>query len=67
MKLRYGILQTTSFLLCLLFAASFGITSVLAQETTGLLDGKVFVGDIGDKGKSADDKDEVSFKNGRFH
>ena len=67
MKLRHGILQTTSFLLCLLLAASFGVTSVLAQETTGLLDGKVFVGDVGDRGNSADDKDEVSFKNGRFH
>jgi hypothetical protein len=39
----------------------------VAQDALGILDGKIFVGDIGDKGKAASDKDEINFKNGRFH
>lgn len=39
-----------------------------AAAIAGLLDGKVFVGDAGVKGKPADEKDDViSFADGMFH
>ncbi len=39
-----------------------------ALADTGLLDGKVFVGEAGEKGKPADEKnDTITFANGLFH
>lgn len=46
-------------------AAGTAATS-LAQAGKGALDGKTFVGEYGDKGKKADGKDELIFKDGRF-
>ena len=42
-----------------------GITSVGAAES-GVLDGKVFVGDLVKKGEQTGDKDELIFKEGTF-
>jgi hypothetical protein len=52
-------------------AATLGCALLLlpvASRATALLDGKVFVVDLGPKGKAADEKDEVlTFGDGRFH
>lgn len=48
------------FALC---AMAGSITAVAA----GPLDGKVFVGEAGEKGKPADEKDVITFADGRFH
>lgn len=54
------------YLLCTLLIALPAIPAAHAQ--TGLLDGKVFVADAGEKGKTADEKDDViTFANGTFH
>jgi hypothetical protein len=50
-------------LLLLLFAAQ---PAVFAQ--TGALDGKTFIAELGEKGKSAHEKaDVITFKDGKFH
>lgn len=36
------------------------------SETVGILDGMVFIGHVGPKGKEANGEDEVVFQNGRF-
>lgn len=41
------------------------VPSTYAQTT--LLDGKVFVGAVGEKGKPLVDKDVISFADGKFH
>ena len=42
-------------------------TSASSQsETSNLLDGMVFIGHVGPKGKEANGEDEVVFQNGRF-
>jgi hypothetical protein len=33
----------------------------------GVLDGKVFIGATGDKGKDANDEDELKFEDGKFY
>ncbi|MFZ5541451.1 MAG: hypothetical protein ACOY5V_17095 [Pseudomonadota bacterium] len=52
-------------------AATLGCVLFLlpaAARSTALLDGKVFVVDLGPKGKPADEKDDVlTFRDGRFH
>ena len=42
-------------------------TRAAAEAPISPLDGKTFVGETGEKGKAASEKDEVTFKNGRFH
>jgi hypothetical protein len=57
-----------AFGLGLLLALGFGIPPpATAQQTTGALDGKTFVGQIGEKGKDKGDADEFRFSAGRFH
>ncbi len=41
-------------------------TRSLAQAGAGALDGKTFTGEFGKKGKKAEGKDELIFKDGRF-
>lgn len=41
--------------------------SFYAAAQEGALDGKTFVGDMGEKGKETGDKDELVFKDGKFH
>lgn len=67
MNIQYGFLKVTTYLFLLVYAATLGVMPAVAQEAPGILDGKVFVGAIGDKGKEASDQDEIRFKNGRFH
>jgi hypothetical protein len=58
------------FLRLLAIAITF-LVSAQAMPTfaeTGLLDGKVFVADAGEKGKPADEKNDViTFQDGTFH
>jgi hypothetical protein len=67
MNIQYGFLKVTTYLFLLVYAATLGVMPAVAQEAPGILDGKVFVGAIGDKGKEASDQDEIRFMNGRFH
>lgn len=49
-------------------AAAFLCVIQLASAQTAPLDGRVFVGDAGPKGKPADEKDDViTFAGGQFH
>ena len=58
-------LASTVFLAATLLAFGVSTGSVLAA---GPLDGKVFVGEAGEKGKPADEKNDViTFSDGRFH
>ncbi len=41
--------------------------SFYAAAREGALDGKTFAGDMGEKGKETGDKDELVFKDGKFH
>lgn len=44
-------------------------TNIIASsqsDTVGILDGMVFIGHVGPKGKGANGEDEVVFQNGRF-
>ena len=46
----------------------FCLVSLHAEAQTGLLDGKVFIGEAGEKGKPADEKgDIITFAGGTFH
>ena len=67
MKLQHRILHAVTVLYFFAFAVIFGALPAVAQDAQGILDGKIFVGDIGDKGKAASDQDEINFKNGKFH
>ena len=67
MKLRHGILQAITVPYLFALAVIFGALPAVAQDAPGILDGKIFVGDIGDISKAASDKDEINFKNGKFH
>ncbi len=52
------------------FAALFGLPLVATHAAAqgANLDGKVFVADAGEKGKTADEKgDIITFKDGKFH
>jgi len=51
----------------MLLAASFALAPA-AWAQTAALDGRVFIGDAGPKGKPADEKgDVITFSNGTFH
>src|SRR5512144_1217466 len=56
-------------LLPLSIALIFGLFSVASDVSAGQgsLDGKTFVVETGEKGKSAGDKDTLIFKDGNFH
>ena len=48
---------------------TFIVTTTIASsqsDTGGILDGKVFIGHVGPKGKEANGEDEVVFQDGRF-
>jgi hypothetical protein len=49
-------------LLLILASAPFA-----AADKGGILDGKSFVGECGEKGKTTGEKEEVHFANGKFH
>ena len=52
------------------FAAglAFGLLAFpSAPAQAGDLDGKVYVGEAGEKGKAANEKDEITFADGQFH
>lgn len=53
------------FIFTLSLVILFSVMAVIAQE--GLLDGKVFSGQSIEKHKSAVEKEELSFLNGKFH
>ena len=56
------------FLLILGFLLAFVSITFPARAESGLLDGKVFIADAGEKGKAADEKNDViTFRDGRFH
>lgn len=56
---------TSKFVLIVLAAC---LAVIPAAALPGLLDGKVFIGDAGEKGKPADEKDDViTFQDGMFH
>ena len=51
-----------------LIGMAFGLTaSGVASAKTDLLDGKVFVGQVGKIGKARGDKDQFVFQGGTFH
>ena len=64
MKSKY-VLCICSLLLVLLLSALSGSRPAIAAD--GALDGKTFAGDMGEKGKAKGDKDELVFKDGKFH
>jgi hypothetical protein len=49
----------------LTFAGEWNVTSTVAQA--GALDEKTFVSEFGQKGKEAEGKDKLIFKDGKFH
>ena len=50
----------------LIMLAGFALAASAAAQ--GLLDGQRYVGDLGEKGKAADERnDTISFADGRFH
>ena len=55
------------FYVLLVFVLSVLSISLLATAQDGALDGKTFAGDMGEKGKAKGDKDELVFKDGKFH
>lgn len=65
-------MTTRSFLRHAAFVVSFVAGAVVvvpvlhAQGTSGALDGRQFVGEIGDKGKPTGFKEEISFKDGKM-
>lgn len=48
-------------------ALSLGAVLSAVPYSQGVLDGRSFVGDSGEKGKAASEKDTIHFANGRFH
>ena len=64
MKSKY-VIGICSLLLVLVLSALSGSEPVIAAD--GALDGKTFAGDMGEKGKAKGDKDELVFKDGKFH
>lgn len=66
MNLQLSFLQLTRYFFILVCVIAFGVIPAVAQDASGILDDKVFVGSTGEKGKKADDQDELQFKNGRF-
>ncbi len=60
-------LKITAYAFLLVYVVALGAIPAVAQEVSGILDGRTFVGSIGDKGKEASDKDEIRFTNGKFH
>ena len=58
LKVIIGVMITT-FIVTATFASS-------QSDTDGILDGMVFIGHVGPKGKEANGEDEVVFQNGRF-
>lgn len=64
MKTRYTTLKVTLVSVVAAMVALWAIGQV--QATTGLLDGKTFVGPTGEKGKQAKGDDELRFENGKL-
>ena len=61
-------LYRSYFLLTLGCLLAFVSIFSSARAESGLLDGKVFIADAGEKGKAADEKNDViTFRDGRFH
>lgn len=48
-------------------SSSIGMGSEEKMHTTGVLDGKIFTGKMGVKGKEASSDNDVSFNDGKFH
>lgn len=59
-------LKLTAYVVLLMFAVALGTIPVVAQEVSGMLDDRIFVGSTGDKGKEASEADELRFTNGKF-
>ena len=58
--------KITTYVVLLVCAATLCATPAVAQEASGVLDGRIFVGSTGEKGKEASEEDELRFANGRF-
>jgi hypothetical protein len=56
-----------AFGLGLLAALAFGVSPAASGQTAGPLDGRTYLGQVGEKGKDKGDADEFSFSAGRFH
>jgi hypothetical protein len=65
-RLRHGAILIAT--LCILLIDCFLANQTLAAEASGLLDGKSFVGNNGEKGRELDpdEHEEIIFENGRF-
>jgi hypothetical protein len=50
----------------IVFCVLAGIEPAAVAQGSGPLDGWAFVGDTGRKGKAAEDKDEIIFRDGKF-
>jgi hypothetical protein len=57
--------MTCLFLVAFTLVIVWNGKSAISQE--GVLDGKTFVGEVGEKGKKNGDKDTFTFKDGKFH
>lgn len=64
MKSKHVIGVCSLLLVLLLSALSVSRPAIAAD---GALDDKTFAGDMGEKGKAKGDKDELVFKDGKFH
>ena len=58
--------KISSSILVLLTIFLWSGTFLMAQETAGTIDGKVFVGEFGKKGQGTEDRDTFVFKDGKF-
>jgi hypothetical protein len=54
-------------ILIFLFAVFVLFGALPTTAGQGVLDGKVFIGATGDKGKDANDEDELKFEDGKFY
>lgn len=63
---KIRVVTTTHILITALAVFLIG-TKPWAAASAEMLDGKVFVGEVGLKGKKAGEKDEIIFRDGKFH
>lgn len=62
-----GVFRSRALTSAILLLASLAAFEWMAGASTPTLDGKVFIGELGEKGKPSGDVDEYSFRAGMFH